>query len=105
MYTDVPYDDRLSFSPVLSIFDSAINGTANLIKDAVTTAVEGEPARDASRIVRDGLNTFALLVGLPTNWFSKPVQYLIKTKEGNADPENVADYVQGAITGRSAKKR
>jgi hypothetical protein len=102
-FTAVPYDDRLSFSPVLSIFDSALSGGANLAEDIVTWAVEGEPARDASKLVKDGLNMVALLWGLPTNWFSKPVQYLLKTKEGNADPENVADYVQGALTGRSAK--
>jgi GNAT superfamily N-acetyltransferase len=104
-FTAVPYDDRLSFSPVLSIFDSALSGGANLAEDAVTWAVEGEPARDASKLVKDGLNMVALLWGLPTNWFSKPVQYLLKTKEGNADPENVADYVQGFLTGRDGTEK
>ena len=105
LFTAVAYDDRLSFSPVLSIFDSAVTGGANLVKDAVTLLVEGEVSRDASKIVRDGLNMIALVLGLPTNWFSKPVQYLLKTDEGNADPENVADYVQGALTGRSGDNR
>ena len=100
-FTDVPYDDRLSFSPVLGIFDQAISGTANLVEDIVTAAVEGEPARDASKIIRDGLNAIALIFGLPTNWFSKPVQFLQKIEEGKEDPEGVADYVKGFTTGRS----
>jgi len=100
-FTDVPYDDRLSFSPVLGIFDQAISGTANLVEDIVTAAVEGEPARDASKIIRDGLNAIALIFGLPTNWFSKPVQFLQKIEEGKEDPEGVADYVKGFFTGRS----
>ena len=100
-FTDVPYDDRLSFSPVLGIFDQAISGTANLVEDIVTAAVEGEPARDASKIIRDGLNAIALILGLPTNWFSKPVQFLQKIEEGEEDPEGVADYVKGFFTGRS----
>jgi hypothetical protein len=100
-FTDVPYDDRLSFSPVLGIFDQAISGTANLVEDIVTAAVEGEPARDASKIIRDGLNAIALIFGLPTNWFSKPVQFLQKIEEGEEDPEGVADYVKGFFTGRS----
>ncbi|MCH9838682.1 hypothetical protein K0U83_23665, partial [bacterium] len=99
-FTDVQYDDRLTFSPTVSVVEGALQGTARLIKDAVQYYDEGEVARDGSRIIKDLLNAFALATGLPTNWFSKPLQYLQKVEEGRAEPEGVVDFVQGLLTGR-----
>ena len=103
-FTPATYDDRLSFSPVISIADNALGGVLRLGKDTVM-GLSGGDTRDASQIVRDGLNAVGIWIGLPTNWFSKPIQYLLKVEEGKADPENVADYVEGFLTGRDGTKR
>ena len=71
-----------------------------LIQDGIEYASEGDFERDPSSMVKDFLNAFALLVGIPTGWFNKPVTYLMKVDEGKADPEGVADYVQGFLRGR-----
>jgi hypothetical protein len=51
-------------------------------------------------MVKDTLGAIGIMLGLPTNWFSKPLTYLMKVEEGTADPEHVGDYVQGFLRGR-----
>ena len=94
------YDDRLSVSPIISIGEQAAVGVGRLVADGIEYAREGIVERDPSAMVKDLLNAIAILFGLPTGWFNKPVTYLMKVDEGNADPEGVIDYVQGFLRGR-----
>jgi len=94
------YDDRLSISPVLSIGEQGGAGAVRLIQDGIEYASEGNFERDPSSMVKDFLNAVGVLFGIPTNWFNKPLTYLMKVDEGTADPEGVADYVQGFLRGR-----
>ena len=94
------YDDRLSISPVVSIGEQAVAGSIRVIQDGIEYATEGEFNRDASAMTKDALNAIGVIFGLPTNWFNKPLTYLMKIHEGNADPEHVGDYVQGFLRGR-----
>lgn len=89
------YDDRLSFNPIVSFADSTISSGQRFVTDWVK---EGEP--DAAKGFRFGLGVIGVGMGLPSNWLSKPVQYLYKIEEGKADPEGVGDYVQGFLTSR-----
>jgi hypothetical protein len=103
-FTPQTYDDRLSFSPVIGIADQAVRGVFEVTTDFYSVVVEGEDLGDrrpASRTIRDGLNAFGVFLGLPTGWFAKPVSFLQRIEEGEEDPEGVADYVRGFLTGRS----
>jgi len=94
------WDDKLSVSPVISIGEQGIAGATRVVMDVIEYAQEGEFNRDASAMVKDTLGAIGIMLGLPTNWFSKPLTYLMKINEGNADPEHVGDYVQGFLRGR-----
>ena len=103
--TDVAYDDKLSASPVLSIGESGGRSLVNVAVDAYELATEQETSRSIAKSVADILNAFGLIAGIPTNWFKKPVSYLIKIGEGDARPDGPADIVQGLLSGRDGTEQ
>jgi hypothetical protein len=97
--TEQFYDDRLSLSPVLSIGEASLSAGAGVAEDAYNSLTDSD-GRPLARTLKDTLTFAGLLLGLPTNWFSKPASYALKVKEGQADPEGVLDWVQGYLRGR-----
>ena len=94
-FTPEFYDDRMSFSPVLSFVDTAISGGLN-----IASVVGDDKDINYSRLLKNGLSVIGVTTGLPTNWFSKPTSYLLKVAEGDSTPRNIVDIAQGFLSGR-----
>jgi hypothetical protein len=94
-FTPQFYDDRMSFSPVLSFAESAVGGVLDM-----RSIVAADEDINGPRVVRSGLAAIGIGFGLPTNWFSKPTSYLLKVREGTSSPTSILDIIQGFISGR-----
>ena len=99
-FTDVQYDDRLTFSPVISVGGDALGGVGRLLEDSYMATFGDDEVRDLRPMVRDAMNVIGISLGLPTGWLRKPTEYLIRVNEGDSDPEGVIDWVQGITRGR-----
>jgi len=98
-FTSQYYDDRLSLSGPLNFLESTMLGAFRLGNTAYD-AITGENDVDTARALKDALQLIGVILGLPTNWFSKPVTYLMKVEQGKARPQHIIDYAQGFLTGR-----
>lgn len=97
-FNSVPYDDRLSTSPVVSAAERAIRAPASIASAAFGRG-------DASRATGDGLTLLGLVTGIPTGWLVKVAGYGVDVAEGDAKPEGVVDVGQGLISGRDGTQR
>lgn len=92
-FTDQIYDDRLSLSPVVSMIEGSSGPVKLLTKDELR-----------SKDVRDTLNFFGTMTGLPLGPAGRPIGFMIDVDQGKQGAENPGDYVRGLTTGRSGKK-
>lgn len=92
-FTEVPYDDRISMSPAISVFESGLKTPAELYQ----TIVEGESFNRAD--TRNMLNLLGVMSGLPAGAVSKPIGYGVGVAQGDIEPTGPVDVVRGAVTG------
>ncbi len=95
-FNDKPYDDRISTSPVISLLESAARSPHSLYKAMLEDGSK-------KRAVKDFLSILGLATGLPVTPIGRPLGYLIDVNEGMANPEGVADFTRGLITGKPGK--
>lgn len=95
-FTDEVYDNRINMGAPLGMLESSTVGIARMVMAAT------DPDTDVNErsAIRSMLTAFSLATGLPSNWLAKPLGYATKVHAGEADPEGLADLIQGAITGR-----
>ena len=56
------------------------------------------------RDVRDSMNFFGTMTGLPLGPAGRPLGFMIDVEQGKQVAENPLDVTRGIITGRSGKK-
>lgn len=94
---DLPYDDRLSTSPVVSTAERVARTPGSVV-----SAVTGEGS--ASKAVVDSLTTLGLVFGIPTGQLAKSAGYAVSVAEGRSEPENLIDVVEGLASGRDGSE-
>lgn len=95
-FNNVAYDDRLTFSPVLSVLESVSGVPSALIKDLGSEEIK-------KRTVKDSLMLLGVISGLPLAPIGKPVGYVMDVESGKANPSSPIDYGRGLITGQPGK--
>lgn len=95
-FTPASYDDRVSVSPAISMFDAslALPGT---YYEAI---VEGEGLK--GRDVRDTMNMLGLISGLPVGALGRPVAYGYGVATDQIEPTSAADAARGVVTGTAS---
>ena len=91
------YDDRLSTSPIVSVAERVVGAPASALN-----AATGEGS--ASRAVTDGLTLLGIILGIPTGQLAKSAGYAVKVGEGDAQPENLGDVIEGLSSGRDGSE-
>jgi len=97
-FTDQPYDDKLSLSPVLSILESTAGIPAQVYKGLSKSEV------NEKKILKDSLMLAGVLSNLPIAPVGKPLGYLIDVDQGKARPTGPIDFGRGLITGQPGNK-
>ena len=92
-FTKKTYDDRLSISPLVGMVESVRGVKGVLTKDELK-----------SRDIKDTLNFFGTISGLPLGAFGRPLGFMIDLESGKQDADNPLDYAQGLLTGKSGKE-
>lgn len=92
-FTDVPYDDRVSVSPAVSVVESG----ARLPAEVYQTLVEGESFN--RRDVRDLMNMLGIISGTPIGALGRPVSYGVGVAQGDIEPTGPVDVARGLVTG------
>jgi hypothetical protein len=95
------YDDRISLSAGIGVTESTLQDTIRLIY----ALADPDTDIETRRAIRTTLNALGLILGLPTNWVSKPASYAASVIEGDSDPQGMADILQGILTGRDGTDR
>ncbi len=95
-WNSLPYDDRLSTSPVVSMAETTARAPVSVWK-----ALAGEGG--GGRAVRDSLTALGMLTGLPLGQLGKPLGYAADVAVGDADPAGLGDALGGVLTGRQPK--
>lgn len=93
MYTEMPYDDKLSISPAISMIESMKGFKGLMTKDELR-----------SKDIRDSLNFFSTITGLTISPIGRPVGFLLDIEQGKQSADDPLDYTRGLITGRSKRK-
>ena len=99
--TDQVYDDRISLSAGIGVTESTLQNTIRLI----AAAADPDTDIETRRAIRTTLDALGLILGLPTNWASKPISYAASVIEGESDPRGLFDIVQGVLTGKDGTDR
>lgn len=96
-FTDVPFDDQISASPVFSTVEKIVSAPFSVYKAMFD---EG----DASKAVGDTLTAVGALpgLGMPAGFAMRPAKYVADVMEGDSEAENPAQVLQGISTGRSS---
>lgn len=92
-FTDVPYDDRVSVSPAVSVIESG----ARLPAEVYQTIVEGESFN--RRDTRDLMNMLGIISGTPIGALGRPVSYGVGVAQGDIEPTGPLDAARGLVTG------
>lgn len=95
-FNKVTYDDRLSFSPVLSVLETA----AGVPKKVHDMASKEEIKKQG---VKDILQLIGIATQIPTGPIGKPVGYLMDVESGKANPKGPVDFTRGLISGQPGK--
>jgi hypothetical protein len=95
-FNDVTYDDKLTFSPVLSILETGLGTPYKIIKDFSKDDIK-------KGTVKDTLGLMGMLSSLPIGPIGKPIGYLMDVESGKANPTGPIDITRGLITGQPGK--
>ena len=89
---DKPFNDRIGASPALEITAQAMYGPFKELQ-------KGDNM-DPTRFTSATLLTASAVTGLPLLPLAKPIKYLKKVDEGDAEPSGPIDFMRGLITGK-----
>ena len=92
-FTKLPYDDRISMSPAVSVIESGLGTPAEVYQ----SLVDGESFNRAD--TRDALNLLGVLTGTPVGALAKPVGYGVGVAQGDIEPTGPLDAARGVVTG------
>jgi len=89
---DKPFNDRIGASPALEVTAQAMYGPFKELQ-------KGDNM-DPTRFTSATLLTASAVTGLPLLPLAKPIKYLKKVDEGDAEPSGPIDFMRGLITGK-----
>jgi hypothetical protein len=92
-FTKLPYDDRISMSPAVSVIESGLGTPAEVYQ----SLVDGESFNRAD--TRDALNLLGVLTGTPIGALAKPLGYGVGVAQGDIEPTGPLDAARGVVTG------
>lgn len=92
-FTDVPYDDRVSLSPAISLIEAGVGTPAEVYQ----SLVEGESFNRTD--LRDALNLLGIMTGTPAGVLGRPVGYGLGVAQGDIEPTGPVDVARGLATG------
>lgn len=92
-FTDVPYDDRMSLSPAISLIEAGVGTPAEVYQ----SLVEGESFNRTD--LRDALNLLGIMTGTPAGVLGRPVGYGLGVAQGDIEPTGPVDVARGLATG------
>jgi hypothetical protein len=92
-FTKLPYDDRISMSPAVSVIESGLGTPAEVYQ----SLVDGESFNRAD--TRDALNLLGVLTGTPVGALAKPLGYGVGVAQGDIEPTGPLDAARGVVTG------
>lgn len=97
-YTDAPWDDEISLSPVTSVLQRVINSPVSLYKAMFEDG-------DASKAMKETMTALGMM-GVPVGFLTRPVTYAADVAEGDTDiPDGAAgglEVMRGVLAGPSA---
>jgi hypothetical protein len=96
-FTDQPFDDRLSLSPVLSVLEG-VAGVPNQIYKGLTKDQVNE-----KKVLKDVLMLTGIASNLPIAPLGKPLGYLMDVESGKARPSGPVDFARGLVSGQPGK--
>ncbi len=96
-FNDLPYDDRMTTSPSISLLEAATVGT---VKTAINIIDEDKDV--TGKNVRDVLTLLSLVTGIPLTVLGRPIGYAVDVESGKIDPTSDADFLRGLVTGKAS---
>jgi hypothetical protein len=96
-FTDQPFDDRLSFSPVLSVLEGTAGVPFQIYKGLTKDEV------NEKKVAKDVLMLMGVATNLPLAPLGKPLGYMIDVEQGKARPSGPIDFTRGLISGQPGK--
>jgi len=92
-FTKLPYDDRMSVSPAVSVLEGSVGAG----KDLYDILLDGKELKRAH--VRDVFTLAGMVTGLPFAAAARPLGYMVAEESGATEPANNIDYIRGLMTG------
>jgi hypothetical protein len=101
-FTEARYDDDIRVSPIESIVGSAVKSGGA----AAGAFFSGEDLSDAQKrqAAMDALNILGIAANLPIGALKRPLGFLFDVESGKQEPEDLADYARGLVTGRMRRQ-
>jgi len=96
-FNKLPYDDRISTSPAVSMVDQAIGAPVSTYKAVFDDG-------SWKRAIRDNLTLISLTTGVPVLPLSRPLGYAADMAQDKVQPSNPVDLARGLVTGKGREE-
>lgn len=96
-FNDLPYDDRISTSPAVSMIEQAAGAPITTYKAVFDDG-------SWKRAIRDNLTLLSLTTGMPVLPLAKPLGYVADMQQGNVEPANGLDLARGLVSGKGREE-
>jgi hypothetical protein len=96
-FNDNPMDDRVSFSPIISMVDTAIGAAPSAYKAMFEDG-------SIKKGLKDTLTVMSVLFGVPVSVLGRPAGYLADMSEGKVEPDNPLDFARGMVSGQGREE-
>jgi hypothetical protein len=96
-FNNNPMDDRVSFSPVISMVDTASGAAFSAYKAMFEDG-------SIKKGLKDTLTVISVLFGVPVSVLGRPAGYIADMTEGKVEPDNPLDLLRGLISGQGREE-
>lgn len=105
-FDNMPWNDRMTTSPAVTVIERAFGGSAVAVKTALglRTDRNGNLVTVDGTNVRDVLTLLGLLAGLPLGGIGARVGYGVDVASGRVTPSGTYDLVRGIASGAVGKQ-
>jgi hypothetical protein len=96
-FNNNPMDDRVSFSPVISMVDTASGAAFSAYKAMFEDG-------SIKKGLKDTLTVISVLFGVPVSVLGRPAGYIADMTEGKVEPDNPLDLLRGLVSGQGREE-
>jgi len=96
-FNKLPYDDRISTSPAVSMIEQAAGAPVSTYKAVFDDG-------SWKRAIRDNLTLISLTTGVPVLPLSRPLGYAADMAQDKVQPSNPVDLARGLVTGKGREE-